>query len=537
MREIVKTNPKGPRGTPWLAAAVAIATVIAFAATGAGTPTSDDPLAALPPETQDVVRMAQAKENFDLQLPANPQGALENAVAELLEDAGFPSNLAAGVQDAALPDEVAGRLANLLTSLAVCNDATQDAIATVGLTEIVRMVREDPTAFDPTDFAAIEACVPAAMSATTDLELFVELGGLPSETSTSNTPPLLDIWPVVLVDTGGDDFYPNDYMVIVDTSGDDVYHNNAGSNMIDTRFAPSSSPVPGVDPIPHVPGVNDGDDDRSGFGPSEGCAIALGSLLSGNCTPLQSVFLDTVGEDQYGVFEPPLPGIDGRCTADPVIRRMVTIGVGFLGVGVLLDTVGDDSYNGKTGSNGAGHIFGSGFQIDRQGHDHHLAVRNAQGFVLIGNSGLLLEEEGNDVYEFYLPSALDPDAPNEQDGAGGVIDDTNVCDNVLRLLQGAGNVGGIGILVDQAGVDTYHGACTTSFLAPGDIGSPVCSQGWGALGGLGVLVDGGGQADTYLGEVPDRANDKLIVDQNVALDDPNTPENEREVTVELFLDQ
>lgn len=525
-----------PRNTRSLIA-LALVALVGAPGLAVGTPTGPAALlSGLPPHAAEMVALAERAQEYALPLPADPSGALEREVAAFLSDLGFPSSEAASIREAGLSDAFAGRLANLVAAVRGCTEATQAVLERIPLQEIVASVRDDPRGLEAADFAEIQECAGPALRATTDMEL-VSQTEPPMPAAPDAPDNLINIWPILVVDAGGDDRYDNDYIITIELGGNDVYNNNAGSNMIDTRFAPASSPFPGVDTIPHVAGFNDGDDDRSGFGPSEGCAIALGSLLAGNCTALASVFIDMAGQDRYGVFQTPVAGIDARCTSDLVIRRMVTNGVGFLGFGVLLDVLGNDDFNGRTGSNGAGHIFGEGFLIDRAGNDDYLDVRNAQGFSLIGNLGVLLDEAGNDDYSFYMPSALVPGTPNEQEGAGGVIDDENLCDNLPRLVQGAGNAGGVGVLIDREGNDEYEGACTPGFGAPGDIGQRACSQGFGATAGIGAFADLAGN-DQYSG-VAGRGNDRVIALATVACCtiDPVTFTVGREVSVDSFVDR
>ena len=183
----------------------------------------------------------------------------------------------------------------------------------------------------------------------------------------------LDLWPVLRFDGRcADSSYPNDYLVIVDVGGNDTYRNNAGSNMVDLNFSPAGSAVTGL----------------RGTGPARGCQRAIPGLTAADCVPSAAVLLDLQGQDTYGVKQ--TPDHDAGCTTDLVIRRMMTGGAGFLGVGILRDSGGArDVYTGKTGSLGAGHIFGVGLLSDTGGNDSYAAVRNSQGFALLGGLGVL----------------------------------------------------------------------------------------------------------------------------------------------------
>lgn len=179
-----------------------------------------------------------------------------------------------------------------------------------------------------------------------------------------------------------------------------------------------------------------------------------------------------------------------------------------------------------THSLGAGHIFGVGALSDTefgpvfvQGNDQYHAVRNSQGFGLVGGLGVLHDAKGDDLYDFYIPAPLDPTAPNQTEGAGGVRDDEGqgLCDRIPRFVQGAAQVGTptLGVLVDENGSDTYHGVFVDSFTSPT---TPVTSARAGSLGfganlATGVFIDVGGDADTYIVDnepSPHRGNNTVL---------------------------
>jgi hypothetical protein len=89
--------------------------------------------------------------------------------------------------------------------------------------------------------------------------------------------------------------------------------------------------------------------------------------------------------------------VDGDCTSDPLIRRIVTQGSGFEGNGLLIDSGGADTYLGKTAAQGSGHVGGVGVLRDLgRGNDRYVAIRNSQGFSLVGILGLAQDNGGND---------------------------------------------------------------------------------------------------------------------------------------------
>lgn len=458
-------------------------------------------------------------------IPENPQQALIDATSGLSADLGFPQDPTAEIRLAQLPDEVAGRLANVLTVMRDCNSITQAHFEAI--LPNLEEVAAGGGGLDPVRFSDVRACALRLWSATNELELALAesrnhpttLESIldPCESGHDHDPepdkptPLeralmdardaalsVDVWPVLRLDGQcASNTYSNDYLLIADIGGDDVYANNAGSNMVDLNYAPASSGVSGV----------------RGFGPARGCQQAIAGLRQGDCVPAVAAVLDLRGYDEYGVLQS--PDLDARCTpaTTQLIRRMVTGGVGFLGVGILRDAGdADDNYTSKTVSLGAGHIFGVGLLSDGGGNDSYLSVRNSQGFALVGGVGILADRAGNDTYDFYMPPAITPGLDNQIDGAGGVLDDEprqdppidfeGLCDRIPRFTQGIGNVtpASIGILLDLAGSDSYRGAFGT-FAAPGQIppveGDKAGSLGFGANGGIGIFADLGGGFDTY----------------------------------------
>jgi hypothetical protein len=190
---------------------------------------------------------------------------------------------------------------------------------------------------------------------------------------------------------------------------------------------------------------------------------------------------------------------DGNCTSDPVVRRLATEGAAWSGVGILIDGAGADHYVGKTLTQGVGHVGGVGILDDEGiGDDSYLAIRNAQG-VGLGGMGILRDHGGNDTYGWYQPRAIDPAAPFQRAFSVGVIDELGRCDSMPRAYQGVAILGGVGVLYDGAGDDTYRGAPAglQDNAVPG-LNLPTGSQGWGFAGGFGVLDDEAGH-DTYEG--------------------------------------
>ncbi len=150
-----------------------------------------------------------------------------------------------------------------------------------------------------------------------------------------------------------------------------------------------------------------------------------------------------------------------------------SIASGCFGSGILLDKAGDDKYIGESFTQGAGFV-GFGLLLDRAGNDLFRARSFAQGFGFVGGVGILADSYGNDSYI----------------AQGSQNDTLRYAGHHLSLAQGFGYgnrpdwSGGIGFLLDRSGNDVYI--------------ADIFGQGssyWLALGGL---WDGAGN-DSYTG--------------------------------------
>ena len=222
------------------------------------------------------------------------------------------------------------------------------------------------------------------------------------------------------------------------------------------------------------------------------------------------LILDFGGDDTYrnraGGARPGLPfavvidleGNDRYESAEPFSQ-----GAGFLGAGFLIDLAGDDTYTADVLAQGTG-ILGAGVLFDGGGRDRYLCRAFCQASAGWG-LGFLVETEGYDIYQADLYAqglgfvkgfaALVDGGGNDHYFAGGLERDHRQPDKAtLSMAQGfglglrpwesvAGASGGIGILSDIDGNDTY----SADYFAQG-------ASYWLALG---VLHDGGGH-DRYL---------------------------------------
>jgi HEAT repeat protein len=169
-----------------------------------------------------------------------------------------------------------------------------------------------------------------------------------------------------------------------------------------------------------------------------------------------SVVVDLNGNDRY------------------VSRAVGAQGSGIFGVGILVDCGGDDVYEAKHLSQGAG-FFGCGLLADYGGHDKFVADTFAQGAAAFG-AGMLWQRGGDTQYR------------------------------LAHMGQGFGATQGLGLLLDEAGNDSYvaGGKYPCDWL-PGHNFSLAQGFGFGmrpfAGGGIGILCDLKGddryEADVY----------------------------------------
>ena len=156
------------------------------------------------------------------------------------------------------------------------------------------------------------------------------------------------------------------------------------------------------------------------------------------------------------------------------------------GIGVLVDLMGDDAYEGDYFAQGSGFWMGLGMLIDRKGGDRYVARRYSQGSGSHLATGALLDQEGDDVYQAWGVSQ----------GCGhdlslGLLVDRLGNDRyeTTWLSQGAGSANGVGLLIEGTGADRYVGERDVQ-------GAGVEDRGFGSIG---LLLDGGG-VDAFSGQ-------------------------------------
>ncbi|MDR3182538.1 MAG: hypothetical protein LBT89_06400 [Planctomycetaceae bacterium] len=187
------------------------------------------------------------------------------------------------------------------------------------------------------------------------------------------------------------------------------------------------------------------------------CVIDLDgndTYREGTCSLDRPVFavIDLHGNDTYTGSK---PGIQGGSV---------------LGVSILIDAEGDDTYSAVDLAQGSS-MGGAGILIDLAGNDKYKALRRVQGHALFG-LGMLIDKKGTDNYHAAL------------------------------WAQGFGAPHGFGVLEDAEGNDHYY--CGGLYLDsyPEHPGYDGWGQGVGAgirqvaNGGIGVIIDGSGD-DVY----------------------------------------
>ncbi|MCC7478526.1 hypothetical protein IT575_08720 [bacterium] len=170
-----------------------------------------------------------------------------------------------------------------------------------------------------------------------------------------------------------------------------------------------------------------------------------------------------------------LGGNDNYASTDDAIHGF---GAGVFGYGYVYDLGGDDSYKSGFIGQGSG-IFGTGLLYDASGNDSYTSVASSQGSGQYG-SGLLIDLAGNDTY------------------------------NCFQTSQGYGYTRGIGLLLDASGDDRYiandsdirfpgpqtaeHNTSMSQGVGNGRRGDYLDGHSW--AGGVGMLIDGAG-SDSY----------------------------------------
>jgi plastocyanin len=404
-------------------------------------------------------------------LPAQPEAALADAVVRFAGALGVPPppDVAGSVARAHLPAPVSGRLAGLLAVMTRCQTQATPARALVARGLFVDEWHLPPVG-DPArstlaaTAADLRSCAANLEALGLDTARFLRSHPSPADSGGD-----ADLWPVLRYSGGtAGATYVHDYALLVAHGGHSTFLNNAGGNLLDVKRGP-----PGSAAVEKAP--------------ARGCHFA--NELPAECIPATALLIEAGGDNTYGAKEAPDPGDDGFCTADPVVRRIFTGGAALAGVGILLDSGGHGRFLAKSQALGTGHAAGVGILRSEGGHNIYSAVRNAEGYALTGGFGLQRDLAGGNTYTWYMPGPLDPDAPYQRVGSGGVVSDTGVCDRYPRDVQGVGEeAGSIGLLIVDGADNRYVGTPLLTHKTL-DFTLHHGSQAFGGDGGFGALVN------------------------------------------------
>jgi len=291
----------------------------------------------------------------------------------------------------------------------------------------------------------------------------------------------------VIVGGAGPNVYQEDAALILDLGGNDLYLNNSGG----TRAGM---------PVAIVVDWEGNDRYLSKANFSQGAGLLGGGFLidlSGT-----DIFDALDGGQGAGFFG---SGILYHGSGHGTYRgRKFCQGTGQMGIGLLWNSGGDTVYSCAGQGQALGFFKGAGIVIDEAGNDYYQlgglepdfrdlsksTVSMGQGFGkglrqdekkdgVSGGIGLLIDESGNDTYtaDYFAQGA------SYYYGVG-ILDDLSGDDRYIagRYAQGAGIHSSVGVLLDRGGNDFYY----TSFGV---------AQGMGHDYGAGFLEDD--QGDDY----------------------------------------
>jgi hypothetical protein len=215
-----------------------------------------------------------------------------------------------------------------------------------------------------------------------------------------------------------------------------------------------------------------------------------------------SVVVDLGGDDRYegsDVAVHALAALVDIAGDDTYITTGAGLGAAIAGVSVLADLDGDDTYESGVFAQGAG-VFGTGALLDRRGHDRYRLRAFGQGYGGTGGLGLLWDQAGDDSYHA-------DGLPDPYKRGGGLSFAQGAASGVRDALGG-----GFGILRDDAGNDRYRielfGQGTGYYFALGmlwdqagddEYSAVRYAQGNGVHQAVGVLRDESGNDRYALG--------------------------------------
>lgn len=202
-----------------------------------------------------------------------------------------------------------------------------------------------------------------------------------------------------------------------------------------------------------------------------------------------SIVIDLEGQDLYQSDKQPFGsvcGIFGLAAlfdlgpkSDTYEGKTRCFGYSFGGVSLLYDESGDSTYNAESLCFGASEA-GISLLLDGDGNDRYSSYHDSQGYGALGGLGFLSDERGNDTYIAQATPVINP-SPQLADRNTSASQGFGT-GRFGPTLDGRSLPGGIGLLCDREGNDTYEAG--------------VFAQGAGYGYGIGVLLDENG-GDTY----------------------------------------
>jgi hypothetical protein len=166
------------------------------------------------------------------------------------------------------------------------------------------------------------------------------------------------------------------------------------------------------------------------------------------------------------------------------------------GLGLLRDRLGDDSYSAGVFAQGTGYWQGTGILADGAGSDSYDAFWYVQGGAAHYALGMLVDDgEGNDGFNL-LRNTVAVQMGAGHDFSTGVLINEAGDDSYAfgGLAMGASNCNGIGLVVDGGGDDSYS-STSSSGWGMGNM-SGECIDTRPESRSMGIMIDAGGQ-DLY----------------------------------------
>ncbi|MFQ5500420.1 MAG: hypothetical protein ACE5FH_12190 [Candidatus Zixiibacteriota bacterium] len=335
-----------------------------------------------------------------------------------------------------------------------------------------------------------------------------------------------------IFDFGGDDVYDLSYdpadphgVIIIDLSGDDRYHGTSdftlgsgafsvgllldfdGNDRYDSKSFSIGSGYFGFGLLYDAAGDDRYDGDTH---VQAAASFGLGLLIDEGGRDIYNAALHSQGfgfvEGMGVIYE--LDGADSYYAGGKykdILRydvHYLSLSQGFGyglrpwmsgGVGAIIDTRGNDSYNADIFAQGASYWWSLGAIYDSSGNDNYQCFQYGQGAATHMTLGVLIDDYGNDVY---FGKGLMQGCGH--DYSCGLILDRHGNDTYTAydLSQAAGSANGAGVLIDNEGDDRYF------------IKNPKNTQGYGNprrdFGSIGLFIDLGG-SDQYWGNGRDNS--------------------------------